>query len=80
MNKQDLLARSMDDVLTEKELTDLLGMKKSALDDLRQKHKLPFCKISNTNRVYLVKDILDFIMTKRTILNNGSVIETHSFG
>jgi hypothetical protein len=61
--------RNVDDILTEKELLDLLGIKKSSLDDLRYRHHLPFCKISNTNRIYLVKDVLSFIAGKRTILN-----------
>ena len=61
--------RNMNDILTEIELIDLLGIKKSALDDLRYRHRLPFCKISNTNRIYLVKDVFDFIAGKRNVLN-----------
>ena len=64
--------KSVDDILTEKELIELLGIKKSALDELRYKHKMPFCKISNTNRIYLVRDVLDFIVNKRIILNKDS--------
>jgi hypothetical protein len=63
---------TLHDILTEKELLDLLGIKKSALNDLRYRHKLPFCKISNTNRIYLVKDILDFIASKRVVLNKDA--------
>ena len=54
-----------------KELLELLGIKKSALDALRQNQQLPFCKISNTNRIYLVRDVLDFIAERRTVLNKG---------
>ena len=64
---QDL--KSVDDILTEQELLDLLGIKKSALDALRQNPQLPFCKISNTNRIYLVRDVLEFIANRRTVLN-----------
>ena len=63
---------TLHDILTEKELLDLLGIKKSALNDLRYRHKLPFCKISNTNRIYLVKDVLDFIASKRVVLNKDA--------
>ena len=70
--------RNVDDILTEKELLELLGIKRSALDDLRYRHRLPFCKISNTNRIYLVKDVLDFIESKRLILNKGSETDTHT--
>lgn len=61
--------KSIDDILTEKELIELLGIKKTALDDLRRSRKLPFCKISKTNRIYLVMDVLNFIASRRIILN-----------
>ena len=69
MNNESHSLRSVDDILTEKELLELLGIKKSALDDLRYRHRLPFCKISSTNRIYLVKDVLEFIASKRLVLN-----------
>lgn len=78
MHNEDQTLKSVDDILTEKELIELLGIKKSALDDLRYRHRLPFCKISNTNRIYLVKDVLDFIESKRLILNKGSGTDTHT--
>ena len=72
MNKENPALKSVDDILTEKELLELLGIKKSALDELRYRHKLPFCKISNTNRIYLVKDVLNFIESKRMVLNKDA--------
>lgn len=62
---------TMNDILTETELLDLLGIKKSLLDDLRHNHQLPYCKISKTSRVYLVSDVLEFITNRRTVLNRG---------
>jgi hypothetical protein len=59
------------DILTEQELLDLLGIKKTALDDLRYKQGLPFCRLTSTVRIYLVRDVLDFITGKRTVLNKG---------
>jgi hypothetical protein len=59
-------------------LLELLGIKKSALDDLRYRHRLPFCKVSSTNRFYLVRDVLEFIASKRLILNKGSGTDTHT--
>jgi hypothetical protein len=58
--------------LTERELIELLGIKKSALDDLRYRQRLPFCKISSTNRIYLVKDVLGFIESRRRVLNKDA--------
>jgi len=74
MNQSNL--NSTTDILTEKELLDLLGMKKAALGDLRLNQGFPFCKISNTVRIYLVKDVLGFIASKRMILNRGSSNDT----
>jgi hypothetical protein len=56
-------------------LLELLGIKKSALDDLRYRQQLPFCRVSNRNRIYLVKDVLDFIASKRLILNKNAETE-----
>ena len=69
MSSEDL--KSVDDILTEKELLELLGIKRSALDELRRSHRLPFCKVSTTNRIYLVKDVLEFIQGRRMVLNSG---------
>jgi hypothetical protein len=67
MDNESQSPKGVDDILTEQELLDLLGIKKSKLDDLRYRHQLPFCKVSNTARIYLVKDVLDFIASKRTV-------------
>jgi len=69
VNNENQKPRSVDDILTEQELLDLLGIRKSALDRLRHEQQLPFCKITNTNRVYLVRDVLEFIENRRTVLN-----------
>jgi len=61
--------KSVDDILTEKELLELLGVKRSALDDMRHKKKFPFCKISRTNRFYLVQDVIEFLESKRLVLD-----------
>ena len=72
MSNENHQLKDMNDIHTEKELLDLLGIKKTALNDLRYKHQLPFCKITSTNRIYLVRDVLDFIASKRITLNRGS--------
>ena len=72
MSNENQPLKSVDDILTEKELLELLGIKRSALDELRYRHKFPFCKISNTNRIYLVKDVLDFIESKRVVLDKDA--------
>ena len=64
--------KGIEKILTERELLELLGIKRSALDDLRHKKQLPFCKISNTNRIYLVKDVIEFIEGRRIVLNRNT--------
>ena len=63
--------KGIEKILTEKELLELLGIKRSALDVLRHKKQLPFCRISKTNRIYLVKDVIEFIESKRMVLNKN---------
>ncbi|MBA7532128.1 hypothetical protein ES705_24354 [subsurface metagenome] len=64
--------KGIEKILTERELLELLGIKRSGLDDLRYKKQLPFCKISNTNRIYLVKDVIEFIESKRMVINKDA--------
>ena len=71
MNSESPKPKNMNDILTEQELLDLLGIKRSRLYELRSKHQLPFCKLSRTSRIYLVRDVLDFVTSKRVILNRG---------
>ena len=61
---------NLNEVMTEPELLELLGIKKSKLNDLRYNNHLPFCKVSRTNRIYLVGDVLDLIKSRRMILNS----------
>ncbi len=70
MEKDQL--KGIERILIEKELLELLGIKRSALDDLRHKKQLPFCRISNTNRIYLVKDVIEFIESRRIVLNKNT--------
>ena len=65
------MEKNLSQIVTESELLDLLGIKKESLDRLRQDEGLPFCKITRTNRVYLVEDVLDFIRGRRLVLNRS---------
>jgi hypothetical protein len=46
-----------------------LGIKKDFLSRLRREKKFPFCKISTTQRVYLARDVVDYIKSKRMVIN-----------
>ncbi len=69
-NSEDL--SNMNDILTEKEVIDLLGVKRGTLDTFRYKSHLPFCRLTDRCRIYLVKDVLEFIKGHRVILNRGT--------
>ena len=60
----------LNEILTEKELLDLLGIKKDFLSRLRREKKFPFCKVSETQRVYLARDVVDYIRSKRMVMNS----------
>jgi hypothetical protein len=64
--------KSMNDILTEKEVCDLLQIKKAGLSRLRLEKKLPFCNLTKFNRVYLVSDILEFLVSKRIVINKDA--------
>ena len=63
---------SLNEILTEKELLDLLGIKKDFLSRLRLEKKFPFCKVSETQRVYLALDVVDYIKSKRMIIDRDA--------
>jgi len=60
----------LNEILTEQELLDLLGIKKNYLGQLRREKQLPFCGISKGLRMYLAKDVVDYIRSKRTVIKN----------
>jgi hypothetical protein len=57
-------------VLTEKELSEFLGMNKRQIGDLRAKG-LPFIKLSTTARLYFERDLVQFFKQKRITLDQG---------
>ena len=54
-------------IITEQDLLELLGLKRSTLDKLRLKEGFPFVKLSDKSRVYLESDVLAWLR-KRTII------------
>jgi len=62
----------LNEILTEQELLDLLGIKKDFLSRLRREKQFPFCKISETQRVYLARDVVGYIKSKRMVINKDA--------
>ena len=57
----DQKRRDLNEVMTEQEVIDLTGLSKSSLTRLRNEKGLPFCSMTNTCRIYLVTDIIEYI-------------------
>jgi hypothetical protein len=49
----------------EEDLLESLGIKKSALGDLRQHKDFPFVKIQKNVRIYYLPDVREWLLTKR---------------
>ena len=60
---------SLQNVLTESDLCELLGMTKEQLGDLRRSKGLAFIKLSQTRRLYLESDLMEFFHKNRVTLN-----------
>ena len=59
---------TLKNVLTEKDLMDLLDMNKEQIARLRVKG-LPFVKLSDRHRCYFEADIVKFFQGNRVVLN-----------
>jgi len=55
-------------LLTEKDLLEILGIKKSLLNHLRY-NGLPFIKITSQCRAYLLSDIMAWAKEHRVVIN-----------
>jgi hypothetical protein len=62
---------TLQNVLTEKDVCDLLGMNKNQVGDLRRKKGLPFVKLSDRSRLYFESDIVEFFKGQRVVLNKA---------
>jgi len=73
MNKEETKGtkETLQNILTEKELSELLGLSKDQISYLRTDKGLPFVKITDRSRVYFESDLVEFFYGCRTILNRG---------
>ena len=62
---------TLQNVLTEKDLCELLGMNKNQIGNLRRAKSLPFVKLSNASRLYFESDLIEFFRSQRMVLNRG---------
>ena len=65
----EIQKETLQNVVTEKELCELLGINKNQLGRLRREKRLPFIKVSLTNRLYFESDIIEFFRNLRVIID-----------
>ena len=63
---------TLKNVLTEKDLLDLLGLTKTQVTDLRLNKGLPFIKVNQNSRLYFEDDIIQFFYKSRVILDRDA--------
>ena len=63
---------TLQNILTESEMLKITGLTKSQLADCRTKKRLPFLKINQYCRLYLERDVVDWLKKSRTVLNSGA--------
>ena len=59
----------VENLITESDLCELFGCKKNQLARLRNEARLPFLKITRTNRLYLESDVIKWLLERRMVLN-----------
>ena len=65
---------SLQEIITEKELMELLDVEEGTMYQLRLKG-LPFTRLNRTKRVYLVKEVLSWIENNKTESTGSSAVE-----
>ena len=59
----------VENLITESNLCELFGCKKNQLARLRNGARLPFLKITRTNRLYLESDVMEWLLARKKVLN-----------
>ena len=57
--------KGLQDLITEDDLQELLGIGRQALGRLRNEEGLPFLRVNQNNRVYLVDDVMEWLVSRR---------------
>jgi len=63
---------TLQNILTEAEVLKILGLNKLQLGILRTNQKLPFLKVNRNCRLYLERDLVEWLKAQRTVTNSAS--------
>ena len=74
-NKQtkDENCETLQNILTEKEVAELLGLSKNQLSALINEKRLPFLKVNRNCRLYLEGDLVDWLKGRKVVLNRNEL-------
>ncbi len=61
----------VENLITDPDLCELFGCKTKQLARLRNEARLPFLKISRTRRLYLESDVIEWLLSRRKVLNTS---------
>ena len=64
---------TISELLTEKELLELFGIKKESLDYLRREKQLPFLSVGTKTRLYHQRSIMKWLMDREVVLNRAEM-------
>ena len=64
--------QNWNEVLSEGDVLEVFGMKKTQLDRLRNERGFPFVKLTHSNRVYLLPDVTEWLCRHRRTISETS--------
>ena len=64
-----------ENLIKEADLCELLGVNKLALGRLRNEESLPCLKVNQNSRVYLESDVIDWLLSRRTVKGRSRMAE-----
>ncbi len=65
MSQENTKPETWAEVLTENQLLKVLGIPRASLDRLRNEKGFPYVRVTQRGRVYLVPDVLEWLVANR---------------
>ncbi len=68
LTRKELDVNDFEDIATEAEVMEFFSVTRDKLDLMRRKQKLPYIKVTHRSRLYIVTDVLEWLITKRIVM------------
>ena len=59
----------VENLMSEPDVCELFNCTRDQLNRLRSEERLPFLRVTRTNRLYLESDLIEWVLERRTVLN-----------